>query len=65
LVKCPIRRSWIASARPALRRRYCRTAAALIRRHQPEQRAGLAVIVVADTVVIAIGIAEDIRWRFF
>jgi hypothetical protein len=27
--------------------------------HQPEQRAGLAVFVVADTVVIAIGIAED------
>jgi hypothetical protein len=37
----------------------------LIRRHQPEQRAGRAVIVVADTVVRAIGIAEHMQWRFF
>jgi hypothetical protein len=47
-----------------LRRRYCRTAAAF----DPPTSAGttrLAVIVVADTVVIEIGIAEDIQWRFF
>ena len=37
----------------------------LIRRHQPEQGAGRAVIVVADTVVRAIGIAEHMQWRFF
>jgi hypothetical protein len=36
----------------------------LIRRHHRNPR-WLAVIVVADTVVAAIGIAGDMQWRFF
>jgi hypothetical protein len=52
-------------ARPALRRRrYFRTAAAFDPPTSPDPR-WLAVIVVADTVVAAIGIAGDMQWRFF
>jgi hypothetical protein len=36
----------------------------LIRRHHRNPR-WLAVIVVADAVVAAIGIAGDMQWRFF